>query len=295
MENAIRGKAQQVGRAAGISPGDLMTRFHYQRLLAQVFQEDGWMLKGGQSLLVRYPGQARASRDADLFHQAADDIHAAITALERAAAVDLDDYFHFSVTQSSVEASGGAKAQIEVMIGTARKSSLNVDLVVRRTPTGQPTTVRLEPAVPIEWPDSWPEVLLYPLVDPIADKVCAMYEMHRRVGDRLVASTRFRDLGDLLLIAQQESIDGRAVQIALMSEVERRTALGTVALPTVFKIPDPDSWARGYPKAAAEITGLRGCRTLAEAQAAADRFITPLLSGADPGIWHADSAGWSVR
>src|SRR5580658_5083800 len=98
MENAIRAKAQEVGRATGISPGDLITRFHYQRLLARVFQEDGWMLKGGQSLLVRYPGQARASRDADLFHRAADDIQAAIAALERATAVDLDDYFHFSVT-----------------------------------------------------------------------------------------------------------------------------------------------------------------------------------------------------
>jgi Nucleotidyl transferase AbiEii toxin, Type IV TA system len=221
----------------------------------------------------------------------------AIAALEQAASVGLDDYFHFSVAQASVEAGGGAKVQIGVAIGTARKAPINVDPVVRRTPTGQPTAVRLEPAVPIEWPDTWPEVLLYPLVDHIADKLCAMYEMHRRPGEKLVASTRFRDLGDLLLIAQQESIDGRAVQIALASEVERRTALGTVvlALPTAFEFPDRDSWARGCPKAAAEITGLRGCRTLVEARAAADPFITPLLSGTDPGIWNPDSDSWITR
>ena len=66
MEKAIRSKAQQVSLKTGISTGDLVMRFHYQRLLARVFQDDGWMLKGGQALLVRFPEQARASRDADL-------------------------------------------------------------------------------------------------------------------------------------------------------------------------------------------------------------------------------------
>lgn len=297
MESAIRAKAQQVAKATGISPGDLVTRFHYQRLLARVFQEDGWMLKGGQSLLVRYPGRARASRDADLFHRQSDDIHAAIAALGRATAVDLGDFFRFSMDRTSVEAGGGATVQIGVAIGSARKAPVNVDLVVRRTPTGEPTTVRLEPAVPVDWPDTWPDVILYPVVDHVSDKLCALYEMHRRVGDRLVASTRFRDLGDLLLISQQESIDGRAVQIALASEVERRVALGAVVLelPAAFEIPDQESWARGYPKAAADITGLRGCRTLPDAQVAAAAFITPLLSGTDPGIWDPHSASWTPR
>jgi len=61
MEKAIRSKAQQVSLKTGVSTGDLVMRFHYQRLLARVFQEEGWMLKGGQALLVRFPEQARAA------------------------------------------------------------------------------------------------------------------------------------------------------------------------------------------------------------------------------------------
>jgi hypothetical protein len=296
MENAINSKARDAAKTTGISPGDLVMRFHYQRLLARIFQQDGWMLKGGQSLLVRYPGRARASRDADLFLEKADDIEAAIAALAAAVAVDLDDYFRFTVEKSTVKPGGNATVQIGVEIGSSRKAPLNVDLVIRQLPTGKPTPVRMEPAVPVDWPDTWPEILLYPLVDHTADKICAMYEKHPRPGDEMVASSRFRDLGDLLLIAQQEPIDGRAVQIALASEVDRRTAAGTVLiLPAAFEVPDQDSWARGYPKEAAKITGLRGCRTLAEAVTAAELFVTPLLSSADPGVWSPEAFDWTGR
>lgn len=296
MENAIRSKARAAGRQMGVNPGDLVSRFYFQRLLARVFQEDGWILKGGQSLLVRYPGAARASRDADLFRPVADDVREAVTALERAVGRDLKDYFGFSIT--SVEVDGnGAKVKLDVLIGRRKKTNIGVDLVVKRTPIGEPTPMRLSPAVPIDWPDTWPEVLLYPLPDHVADKICAMYELRERQDGRLVPSTRFRDLGDLILISQQEPLNGRAVQLALLSEVPRRNATAHVVLtlPKAFEIPAPESWGRGYPKAADEITGLRGCRTVAEAHGAADLFVTPLLSGSDPGIWNPQSASWNPR
>jgi hypothetical protein len=296
MENAISAKARSAGRETGVNPGDLVTRFYFQRLLARVFQEDGWMLKGGQSLLVRYPGHARASRDADLFRPATDDIREAVTALERAAARDLGDYFGFSATSVQVEGNG-AKVKLDVLIGRRSKTNIDVDVVVNRMPTGEPTPMRLSPAVPVDWPDTWPEVLLYPLPDHVADKICAMYELHERQDGRLVPSTRFRDLGDLILISQRESLDGRAVQFALHSEVPRRNAIPRIvlSLPEAFKIPDLKSWGRGYPKEADQITGLRGCRSMAEAARAADLFITPLLSGGDPGVWSPQAAGWLTR
>jgi len=134
-------------------------------------------------------------------------------------------------------------------------------------------------------------VLLYPLQDHVADKICAMYEMHERSSGPDSPSTRFRDLADLLLISQREAIEGRAVQFALSVEVPRRRALGTkLTLPTSFQVPDPVSWAQKYPTAAAEVTGLRGCRTLDEASAAAEVFITPLLAADDPGAWDPAAA-----
>jgi hypothetical protein len=57
MEKAIRSKAQPVSRETGRTVGDLVLEFYFQRLLARVFQNDGWMLKGGQALLVRFPSR----------------------------------------------------------------------------------------------------------------------------------------------------------------------------------------------------------------------------------------------
>jgi len=299
MEAAIRSKARQVARQSGRGPGDLVLEFYFQRLLARVFQSDGWMLKGGQALLVRFPQQARASRDADLFRPGADDIAEALEELREAAALDLNDYFRFEVKYHELARNGagnGAKVKIEVLIGLQAKMMLNVDLVVKRAPTGEPTVMQLESVLDMAWPDTWPAVVLYPLADHVADKVCAMYELHERLSGADVPSTRFRDLGDLLLISQQQSLDGRAVQLALRSEVPRRRELGTkLTLPARFEIPDLESWAIGYPKAAADITGLRGCRSLGEAAAAAEIFINPLLGSSDPGFWDPVAACWTPR
>jgi Nucleotidyl transferase AbiEii toxin, Type IV TA system len=84
MEKAIRSKAREVARETSRAVGDLVLEFYFQRLLARIFQNDGWMLKGGQALLVRFPQQARASRDADLFRPGVDDINEALEELRGA-------------------------------------------------------------------------------------------------------------------------------------------------------------------------------------------------------------------
>jgi Nucleotidyl transferase AbiEii toxin, Type IV TA system len=69
--------------------------------------------------------------------------------------------------------------------------------------TGSPASVPLTPALPIDWPTDWPNVRLYPIEDHIADKICGMYEWP---GD--TPSSRYRDLADLLLLAQREDLNG---------------------------------------------------------------------------------------
>src|SRR6266702_2884067 len=218
LDAAIRAKAKQAASSTGMSPGQLVTALMFQRLLARVFLDEGWMLKGGQSLLVRYPLLARLSRDADLFRPDAEDLGEAVEAFGKAVSRDLDDYFRFA-PESVAYGEGSAKVKVSVHIGTARKQSLDVDLVVRRTPTGAPTRATLEPAIPLDWPDVWPNVILYPLVDHLGDKLCAIWERHLRIGREPAASTRYRDLGDALLMSQRSQFDGRAVQRALASEV----------------------------------------------------------------------------
>jgi hypothetical protein len=180
MEMALKNRARSAARPLGVSTEDLLRRFHFQRLLARVFTDEGWLLKGGQALLVRYGGQARYSRDIDLFRPGLDDMTKAIAALRRAASHDLGDFFTFHEVGQPMygEETGSVKLKFGVLIGTRKVGIINLDLVVRRKPTSEPTTVALTPAVPIDWPDSWPHIQLYPLPDHLADKICAMYEWH---------------------------------------------------------------------------------------------------------------------
>lgn len=292
FDMAMKKRLGAFAKQHGLNSALVFRSFYFSRLATRVFRHDpdGWLLKGGQALLLRYPTQARLSRDIDLQRSTAESAQEALSALLDAAALDLEDFFTFSPT-SMVEHSneiGGAKQTFTVTLGTRVLDTIKVDLVAGRYPTGTPEKVSLASSSLMPWPDDWPFVQLYPLADHVADKICAMYERHRGA-----ASSRFRDLADLLLISQQESLSGTAVQIALSSEVHRRTRLGTdLTLPDRFIIPDP-SWVRGYPTAAAEVVGLRGCLSLTDAQVAAEAFITPMLNGASAGRWNPHTSAWS--
>jgi len=67
----------------------------YDRFLARLFStgERNWVLKGGTALLARVRS-ARHSQDIDLFAQTGT-IDAAVVEIQRAAALDLADHFHF--------------------------------------------------------------------------------------------------------------------------------------------------------------------------------------------------------
>ncbi|WP_344919912.1 nucleotidyl transferase AbiEii/AbiGii toxin family protein [Streptosporangium oxazolinicum] len=292
VEMAMKKRLGAFAKQHGLNPSLVFRSFYFSRLATRVFRHDpdGWLLKGGQALLLRYPAQARLSRDIDLQRSTAQSAQEALGALLDAAALDLGDFFTFSPT-STVEHSdeiGGVKQTFTVTLGTRVLDTIKVDLVTGRYPTDTPERVSLASSSLMSWPDDWPFVQLYPLADHVADKICAMYERHQGA-----ASSRFRDLADLLLISQKESLSGAAVHIALDSEVRRRTGLGMdLTLPDRFVFPAP-SWDRGYPTAAAEVVGLRGCLSLADAQVAAEAFITPILTGASLGRWNPHTSAWS--
>ncbi|MEU3795994.1 nucleotidyl transferase AbiEii/AbiGii toxin family protein [Streptomyces fructofermentans] len=261
-----------------MSVPDLMKIFYFNRLAARVFtkEPDGWLIKGGQALLVRYRGAARLSQDIDL--QCA---HPEVTPDEarhlviEAASLDLGDYLRYAPDKflgHSGEGRGGAQ-YFQVFLGAARVATVKVDLVVGRTLSGTPEIRTLKSAVDIEWPVDWPDVRLYPVIDHIADKICAMYERHGAHAE--FGSNRYRDLADLLLISQQETVPGQPVTQALHQEAERRRRHGIdVVLPAAFTVPGSD-WRAGYPKQAAIVLGLRGCDSLAEAAAG---FMDPILN-----------------
>jgi hypothetical protein len=79
----------------------------------------------------------------------------------------------------------------------------------------------------------------------VADKICAMYERHGENAQ--FGSVRHRDLANVLVMGQQDSVRGQAVTQALHREAERRRHNGIAMLPTTFETPGSD-WHDNYPK-----------------------------------------------
>lgn len=214
LRAALTSVARRHAREHGLVPGELVDRFYFQRLLARVFHTDpdGWLLKGGQALLVRYP-QARHSRDIDLYRPATGELDEAVRTLVAAAEVDLGDHLRYTLRKTNDRFRGRQHYPAHLR-GLGRHQ-------IRRfhqrrccggpSAPGQPVHRQLEPAVPLAWPQDWPTVALYPLIDHLADKICALHERH---GPDRIPSTRYRDL---ILIIIDGPIDGRLLQATLRS------------------------------------------------------------------------------
>jgi hypothetical protein len=294
LRSALAAHARRAAGEAGVSSADLILRFYLGRLLARVFRADpdGWLLKGGQALLVRYP-DARHSRDIDLCGTSTTSLDAAVAALERAVQLDLDDHLRFILRSRDdrLEGHGSTRLKFDVQLGgRVIPNGISVDVVVDRYPLGQPTRKQLESPVPLDWPAGYPVIALYPVIDHVADKVCAMYEKHGTDG---IASTRYRDLVDLVLIALREPLDGPQLRLAVHTEVARRTARGTpIQLPATFTIPG-SAWPAGYRAAAATVAGLVDYRTIESAAELAHTLLDPLLAeGAAPAQWDPHHRRW---
>ncbi len=128
---------------------------------------------------------------------------------------------------------------------------------------------------------------VYPLADHIADKVCALVELHPRADRPAQASSRYRDLADLVVIAHTQSPDGVRLRRALTAEATRRG----ISLPHALSAPPAPGWAAGYARVARDVPGLAE-RTLDSAMVTAHRFLDPVLDGTLTGAWQPDRLHW---
>lgn len=113
-----------MSRETGMSVNDLMKIFYFNRLAARVFTRDpsGWLIKGGQALLVRYRGAARLSQDIDLqstnLDLTADDVRQLVI---DAATLDLGDFLRYAPTKytDAAEDGRGGSQYFKVYLGSA--------------------------------------------------------------------------------------------------------------------------------------------------------------------------------
>lgn len=203
VESAIRSAAQKAAQNdKSLSTQERIRLEYFHRFLCRIFSEtptDAWLLKGGTALLARVPS-ARATSDVDLFNRR-HSLAAALTELRRLAALDLGDFFRFEYVSHTDSLGGkqqayteGIRVSFDVYLGVNKKDRLNVDLVVKAVTTETPETIIPSNVLTLpKLPQC--EYRLYPLVDQMADKVCATLSLYNGHP-----STRVKDLVDLVVL-----------------------------------------------------------------------------------------------
>jgi hypothetical protein len=246
--------------------------------------DDGWIVKGAVALLARDLG-VRGSLDVDVYRAKAAD--AAEADLREAAGREIDDWFRFEIGPRRVVSDDSKAVRFPVVayIGQQEWERFHIDLVgsdLRMT--GEPDEV---PAIAqVDMPELQQKgYRAYPLVDHIADKVAATFE---RYGASQQASTRFRDLVDLVAIARGASVDAERAMASMRSEFERRG----LVLPSTFDVPDRTLWEQGYAREVATSL-LTDVATVDEALLIVRPFVDPLLQGTARGDWSPERGAWS--
>ncbi|UOE42729.1 nucleotidyl transferase AbiEii/AbiGii toxin family protein [Agromyces larvae] len=276
VESAINAAARKASAAdPSLTVQERVRLEYFNRFLSRIFSEPdnpGWMLKGGTSMLARVPS-ARTTIDVDLF-RANRSIDAALDDLRRLAAVDLGDYFRFEYLDHTSAVGGGQQTYTEgygvrfdVYIGIKRKDPLHVDLVVNVLTTDDADVASPANALDLPKLPSHP-YRLYPVVDQIADKVCATlvrYNGH--------PSSREKDLVDLVVLAVTQDVD--AVKLRRALEVEARNR--SLVLPAAFTV--PATWGSRYAKLAAPLPACSDFRSVDAALELVHIFIDPVLRG----------------
>jgi hypothetical protein len=272
----------------GAQLADLQRQFAYDRLLGRVFRADkeGWVLKGATAMLARLGPLARHTMDVDLYRRDPD-LETAERALREAVAFDLGDHFRFALTPGRRVIQDGVASRISVVayIGAAEFARFHVDLVASIQMTAAPDDV--PPLVPLAVPGlSRGGYRAYPVPDHIADKVCAMFEVHEQ-GGRPVQSTRYRDLADLAIFAHTQWVSAESIKLALNSEARRRG----LQLPAVLDMAAGPGWRAGYARVVRDAPLLKE-RDLDSALETVRTFIEPVLSGNAAGVWDPDRFEW---
>lgn len=287
--------SQHIRRRVRANPeltvANLQRQFVYDRFLARVFSTgtEEWVLKGGSALLARVRS-ARHSQDLDLFRRSGT-INAVAAELQRAASVDLADHFRFEVElkEFRTERPGQTGTELAVLhvdayAGVKLVVEFTVDVVIGGIVTATPD--RISPHVVVEVSGlSSPGYLLYPIVDHIADKVCATFEMHPPGS---TPSSRVRDLVDLVVIARTQAVEARALRTAIEAERAHRD------LPPISGYVTPSGWQATYARLARDVVECRDHRTYDRALSLVQAFLDPVLQETVAmGWWDPHVQAWT--
>lgn len=291
VEQAIREAARRAQKASpSVNVQERTRQEVFRRLLTRVFSQPDseWLLKGGTGVLARVP-DARSTLDIDLFRSGYT-LEQSLAELRRLAETDLADHFRFVYRSHESILAGdqqryteGLRIVFDVYLGAKSYGVVKIDLaagagvtdeIIEQDPVGALDLPRL-PSSPYR---------LYPLVDQIADKVCATLITYPSGP-----STREKDLIDLVVFAATQEIDSDALLRAIHAEAARRQ------LPEFTVFTCPEQWGRAYAKLARDTPACASYPTVQSAMELMNRFLDRILDGSVSGArWDPALGAWAV-
>lgn len=285
FDRAVKKSIKGSGRDPGVAYREMLR----DRFLCRVFSEDDprFLLKGGSGMLARIP-DARATKDVDFATREKETAERALAALNELVSRDLGDFCTFRLTgwKESLDDNGYSrllKLRYASYVGDEEKDPILVDLSLDCTTT-QPAE-RIAPANRIAIEDiAVFDYLAYPLVDQLADKLCAVMELQPGGWP----SSRMKDLVDIVTYATNEPFDLLQLRHAIRCECAKRG----MAVPDCFSA--PDGWSVRF-AAYARKNGLsEEYADFQKASLLASRFFDPALSEAvpDEAMWNPAKTEW---
>lgn len=282
VKHAAKESSQDTNRA--------IAGFWRHRLLCRVFANanHSFVLKGGHAMLARTV-DARATRDIGLLSKR-DSLDAAVEELKRLAAADLGDFTTFEFSRATPikaedEYRSGLDVRFKCLVGAKYVQDVSIDLVIDE--------VALEDIDIIEPADRLEvrgvevcDYAVYPVECVLADKLCGIIETH---DGR--ASSRVKDLVDIVVIAISMAVDGTKLQKRIATELGARK----LSMPDAFGIPAiwRTSYSSSYLKMARQAHLPSEAASLEGAVVLAKKLLDPAIGSLSDGmLWVPESGQW---
>lgn len=202
--------------------------------------------------------------------------------LRKAAALELDDYFEFTVERASAEDDldgGGERWTVDAIVAGRLFERVAIDMGF-----GEPV---LAPETVVS-----SKLLVFAGVEPTTVRAIASEQhiaeklhAYTRTYARGPSSSRVKDLVDLAVIANTTELDARRLRTSIDAIFSRR---GTHPVPDVLP-PPPTGWGRSWAAMAAHVPA---ADTPTEGHGVVGEMLDPILAGDAVGTWDPRTGAW---
>lgn len=298
LRASLATKLANEAKNRGVAADPVRKQYIFTIFLSRIFQDHDapWVLLGGNALLIR-TGGGRFTQDVDLARETPwTSPEEALSELRQLASrPHHGDPFEFELGPVTIRREADpygygaetAKVKARALLGGRVFENFSIDLTTRRHLDAPADQVPLKPVIDHETLQNLPSVPTTPIEHHLGDKICALYERHGQNGD--TASTRHRDLADVVRIVAAIPFDAARLTTVLQREAGRRQ----MTLPNKVQAPSED-WVAGFPRAAADFAEYpREYWDLNAALAFCGTCLDEILdSHRTSGTWDPDRRSW---